>query len=84
MGKMTVGFFPLYLTIFKDIEGDTWNTTESNTWGFKRNMEHKNFYGGVIFERGDNLKAFKKAEMIVKEGLKGKIIDMREGKQNDK
>lgn len=79
MGKMTLGIFPLYLTIFKDIEGDTWNTTESNAWGFKRNKEHENFFGGIIFEKGDNEKAFKRAEMIVKEGLKGLIVDMREG-----
>ena len=79
MGKMTLGFFPLYLTIFKDIEGDTWNVTESNSFNFKKNKEHENFFGGIIFEKGDNLKAFKRAEMIVKEGVKGLIVDMREG-----
>ena len=79
MGKMTLGVFPLYLTIFKDIEGDTWNTTESSSFNFKKNMEHENFFGGIIFEKGNNEKAFKRAEMIVKEGVKGLIVDMREG-----
>lgn len=79
MGKMTLGCFPLYLTIFKDIDGDTWNITESGAYNFKKNREHKNFFGGIIFEKGDNEKAFKRAEMIVKDGVKGLIVDMREG-----
>ena len=76
--KCSIGF-PLYLTIFKDIEGDTWNITESNYFNFKKNKEHENFFGGIIFEKGDNEKDFKRAEMIVKEGVKGLIVDMREG-----
>ena len=33
----------------------------------------------VYWKKKDNEKAFKRAEMIVKEGVKGLIIDMREG-----
>ena len=68
----------LYMVVFKakNLEFDSWVTTESSISAFERLKGHRNFFGAIIYHKKDNEKAFLKAEMIVKEGLKGKIIDM--------
>ena len=79
--RETEPFRVLYMVVFKakNLEFDSWVTTESSISAFERMKGHRNFFGAVIYHKKDNEKAFKRAEMIVKEGVKGLIVDMREG-----
>lgn len=66
----------LYMIVFLDLNNTSWIETTSELIVFDRLKAHRNFYSGIIYKRKDTLKAFLRANEILKEKKKDVIIDM--------
>jgi len=73
------GLKTLYMIVYINLNKISLLETTSESIVFQRLKKHRNFFAGIVFNRKSTKQAFERAEMIIKNGIKGEIIDIREG-----